>query len=315
MPKSDLIVELFNEGRLLFDKKSTEVAIKQLELYEAKMSKLITEMEDTLTIARKLQKEALHRIPEMKEDVRLMELKEHEEKYDAPSSCSAPRTWGNPNPWVTPSTSNKDKGKEVQTPIGVPHQKDTVVAKLGSDFGTVYKTLNLAGLTFTLPVVQQLSDLRPSFAWNEGHDGSKPGIYTSLDANFYVEVPLSNVNDHTMGPSAWDSTIPCKYLDFETCQSRRQFLSNKYSTPMKECRFAHYGQKLNRITLSARCPAMPSLGSLDTLKYDLKKLAPKDMRSVLLYGLSDALTGAIWHQHANLRDEDPLIMENLDVCC
>lgn len=172
-----------------------------------------------------------------------------------------------------------------------------------------YKHIEVANIGINLPIVTKLEDMKPAFVWYE----PEKKIYMCLASGFYAEVPFPDSTDISTGGDR-TGTVPCKHGDAEKCLKQREYAASKYNSTVRACNFAHFGDILTKVGIPARCPNLPRLGQHSTLKHDIKKVVPYDIRTVLLYGLSDTLLGLMWHQHASLNNPDPLIFKDLEIC-
>lgn len=179
----------------------------------------------------------------------------------------------------------------------------------------LYKKLNSIngvkiGFDYELPIINRIADIPPAFYWFGGDDNNKEGIYTCLSQNFAVRVPLPQVIDASVSGNRSNS-IKCKYVSQEACLAVRQEVASRYRSDIRECTFAHTGDKFVKIGNAYRC-AMTHFGRHSTLKNDLTSLPLDDVKSLLFNALPDALLASLWSRRNAL--PTPLIFEDIEVC-
>jgi hypothetical protein len=171
-----------------------------------------------------------------------------------------------------------DEPVEIAAPRAVPQ--------------ATFHELEVANIKLTLPVINSLQELRPALAW----DATRSGIYICISDGFYVKVPFPDLAE-SLSAGARVRTIACKH---------------KSKVHSRACNFAHAGDQLMRVGITARCPKNPRLGAHATLQHDLRNTTENDLRTVLTYALSDVLLATMWHQHTTT--QFPLVIENIDTC-
>lgn len=219
--------------------------------------------------------------------------KSHSVLHEYPSNVNELSKIDKDVPFIT--ITHNSKNKKRYCPTTPTNQK--------------YKQIELAHVNINLPVVNTLEDIKPAFVWYEPENK----VYTCLTNGFYIEVPFPDTTDISTGGDR-TKTVPCKHGDVNRCLKSREYAATKYNSSVRSCNFAHCGDVLTKVGIPARCPTMPRLGQHITLKHDIKKITEEDIRTVLMYGLSDSLLGLMWHQHSQSSNPDPLILKSLERC-
>lgn len=193
-----------------------------------------------------------------------------------------------------------------------------------------YKTIDSVhnvniGFPYKIPIINKLSEIPSAFYWFNGDDKHQEGIYTSLSNGFYIKVPFPNIIDATNSYNRTGS-IKCKYKTYEDCLKIRTDLSDKYKSDIRECNFAHKNDKYVKIGTTFRCPSMPHFGSHASLSRDLDTIPTSDVKTMLMYSLSDMLISSLWFQKSqitnnNLKNSNKknavpanVFMSNIDIC-
>jgi hypothetical protein len=162
-----------------------------------------------------------------------------------------------------------------------------------------------------VPIIHDLKDISPSIYWFSGDKDNKSGLYLALTPNCYIEIPLPQTIDGTKNSNR-NSSIRCKYGSLQDCQLNRENLATKYNSEIRQCHFAHKGDKYVKVGTSFRCPSIPDFGNHYGLKADLQNINIYDIRMLLMYATSDLLLSNIWLQQEALNDM--VVLNNLDMC-
>ena len=137
-----------------------------------------------------------------------------------------------------------------------------------------------------LPQVTNLKQIPPMFYLY------KTDIYCCISPNVYLQIPFSEMIDSTDHNRA--RSIKCKYKTKSSCSEQRNRMAKYHNTTTRTCNFAHSGEEIIRIGYPSRCASIPSFGNPATLTKDITNIDIDDIKNILLYGLSDCFTAAIW---------------------
>lgn len=166
------------------------------------------------------------------------------------------------------------------------------------------------GCEWRAPIVSKINDIPPALYWFRGDAENSEGVYIKLSEGFCLQVPFPNVIDSTQNTDRTGS-IKCKYKNITDCFEVRNNLSKKYNTNVRECNFAHSGDRYNKMGTNFRSPSIPRFGNHNHLKQDLVDTPVDDIKTVLMYALSDILLSSVWFQQQNLND---VILTDIDIC-
>jgi hypothetical protein len=110
------------------------------------------------------------------------------------------------------------------------------------------------------------------------HGQYRAGVYVRLSNGTIAMVPddLEVVPDISEG--ARKGTSRCR---------------NAKCMPYK-CNFAHPGSNYKKLGTTARCPGCPRFGNAETIDHDCVIATQQDVRMVMMYGLNDLFSTAIW---------------------
>lgn len=171
------------------------------------------------------------------------------------------------------------------------------------------------GFSYKIPIINKVSEIPSAFYWFRGDEKNTEGIYTSLSNGFYIKVPFPDIIDATNSYNRTGS-IRCKNNTYSDCLKIRSTIANKYKTDIRECTFAHKKDKYIKIGTVVRCPSMPHFGSHTTLSRDLDKIPTDDIKTMLMYSLSDSLISSLWFQKSqiNKSDNKNVIISDIDIC-
>jgi len=151
------------------------------------------------------------------------------------------------------------------------------------------------GYYMNLNSVDDITKIPPMFYYynNVNDKVNTPGIYCCVIPDVYVKIPFPDIIDSTKEYSRVRS-IKCKYLDSKKCNEQCNRLANAYNSQLRTCNFAHKGEKIVKIGYSSRCSIIPRFGNPSTLIADIKAIGLGEIKNILLYGLNDLISSAIW---------------------
>ena len=118
-------------------------------------------------------------------------------------------------------------------------------------------------------------------------------LYCRLINEIYVKVPFPEIYDSAKNYER-KCSVRCKYKTKDICNKHREMSAKLYNSPRRACNFAHIGERIVKIGYSSRCPSRPNYGNPDTIAEDSKYITMDDIKSLLMYGLNDMITAAIW---------------------
>ena len=280
------------EGKKLFESECNADTADQLKSYKNNIENLMQTLEECLSIFKQLSTETSCCLTEVNDALELRTDKFQALEGSWADACSEIEC----REHVLNSIENRLETIHLDIPQIISPPQDT------------FKAVDIENVNLALPAVECLNDIKPSLYWNSGTDGSKQGIYICICNGFYVEVPYAALAASNSGTR--EKTVICKHELFEKCLAFRKANSAKFNTPIRECNYAHVGDNLIRVCISARCPNAPDFGRIDTLKTDLKRATTRELRTILMYSLSDLLLAALWHQHST-GHPDPLVLNDL----
>lgn len=141
----------------------------------------------------------------------------------------------------------------------------------------------------------KLSTINPMFQYynNPLDVVNAPGLYCCIVPGVYIRVPFPEIIDSTKEYSRVRS-IRCKYRDKEMCDEQRLKMAKYHNSSLRICNFAHKGEQLVKIGYLSRCSSIPRFGDPSTLIRDIKNINLDEIKNVLMYGLNDIITSAIW---------------------
>jgi hypothetical protein len=161
-----------------------------------------------------------------------------------------------------------------------------------------------------IPIVNRLEEIPPSMYWFNGDSTHKKGIYTSISKKICIQIPLPNVVDGTKDFNR-SCSIKCKNNTIEECYKIRKDLSSMYNSEIRNCNYAHNGEKYSKIGTTFRCPNTPRFGNHTYLNDDLNNTSENDIKILLMYSLSDILLSSMWFQK---KKKKKLILNNINIC-
>ena len=152
-----------------------------------------------------------------------------------------------------------------------------------------------------------------TFYWYNGDKKNPPGVYACLSPGFCVRVPFPDIIDATNSYNRTGS-IRCKHDTQHECLKIRRDLASRYNSDVRECTFAHKNDKYIKIGTLFRCPNMPHFGTHRTLSKDLDSILDEDIKTMLMYSLSDMLLSSLWYQKKHPSKKTSLVLTDIDVC-
>lgn len=146
-------------------------------------------------------------------------------------------------------------------------------------------TYERPGIRLDIPIIDDIKNIPPMFYYYRGNSGRVkrpgqfyPGIYIRLANGTVAAVPTDVEVVHDISEAAKRGTSKCK---------------NPQCVPYR-CGFAHKGANYKKLGNTARCPGCPKFGNGDTISEDCILATESDIRMVLLYGLNDIFSSALW---------------------
>lgn len=144
-----------------------------------------------------------------------------------------------------------------------------------------------------IPTIARLNQIPPSIYWYAGDRENPTGLYISVCPNLVVKIPLP---EHVDGIKEYDRvrSIKCKYVTIEECRTNRKATALKYKSKIRECTYAHKGDRYRKIGTNYRAQIMPRFGARETLADDILRVTTEDIKKILMNSLSDLLLCRIW---------------------
>lgn len=162
-----------------------------------------------------------------------------------------------------------------------------------------------------LPVVSRLEIIPVCLHWYNGDKRKPKGIYICPYPNMYIKVPLMDLVDGSKYFSR-SGSIKCKNGSIVTCRANRKHLAAKFSSPFRECTYAHEGEIYKKIGMNYRAPDMPSIGNFRTLLSDLERVSYRTVKIMMMYALSDLLLCSMWCSANKITN--PVVFHDIDTC-
>jgi len=155
--------------------------------------------------------------------------------------------------------------------------------------------------SLNLPIVNQLHDITSMFYYYNNNKDKKnpPGIYCSILPGIYIKVAFPTVVDSTKDSNKTKS-VKCKYGTLVACIEQREKMAKYYNSSIRVCNYAHKNEKIIKVSNPSRCIAVPKIGNASTLLSDIKLVNLSDIKHLLLYGLNDIFTAAIWFDYNHI---------------
>lgn len=314
---NDIYIKILKTGRKLYtksEKRMTVKAAQRLESYSTYLGEMNEKIESILDLTEKYAQECLNRATEIRKNININEkyegdpsmmFKAHKELYDGLS-------------WADITEMEEAKEKVVNDVEVAVHKKTNKQEYVHTPI--VYKNISdiygkRIGFDWKVPIINKLNEMPSSLYWYGGDTNNPEGVYTCLTRGFYIQVPFPNVIDATKDFNRTGS-VKCKYNNLKECLDVREDLANRYNSAVRDCNFAHKGDKYIKIGTTFRCPHKPRFGNHSHLKEDIGSVPDSDIKTILMYSLSDILLSSMWFQKQNTEEPNKsnMIMTNIDIC-
>jgi len=310
---NDIYIRILKKGRSIYDKsidKNIENA-QNLESYSEYLNQMNEKLESILDLTDKYSIECIKKATEVRQYV------DFNDKYkDDPfrmllynKDTYSGMSWSD----ISDIEDKKEKLiKKVDEIIDTPSiEKDFKQnSVLYKDISCIYgKHLDL-GFDCKIPIINKINEIPSALYWYKGDKTNPKGVYICISRKFYAQIPLPDIIDGTKDYNRTCS-IKCKYENKEECIKVRYELAQRYNSDVRECKFAHKGEKYIRVGTSLRCPKMPYFGRKSTLSADLGNLPDYDIKMMLLNALSDLFMSNLWFQK---QKNDNLVLHDIDTC-
>lgn len=309
---NDIYIKILKKSRSIYESVDNTIAnAQELESYAEYLTQMNEKIESILDLTDRYSTECIKRATEIRQYV------EFNDKYkdDPFRMLLYDKNKYSGVSWADISEIEDKREnliKQVDEKINKPYNEDEFKRKaiLYKDISDIYgKDLNL-GFDCKIPIVNKINEIPPSLYWYRGDKTNPKGIYICISHKFYVQIPLSNIIDGTKDNDRTCS-IKCKYENNEECIRVRRELAQRYNSDVRECKFAHKGEKYIRIGTALRCPNMPYFGRKSTLSKDIGNLPDHDIKIMLMNALSDVFLSNLWFQK---QKNNNLILHNIDIC-
>jgi hypothetical protein len=317
-------------GRKHYSQASKDTTIKSacfLESFSLYLNEMNDKLSMILNLTDKYATECLGKATEIRKEIELHDtytnddvgsmhmFTAHQEKYKGMS-------WADMSEKEDKTENTIKKVKEIaqKTYKKIDYEHNLITYK------TIDSINNVGiGFPYKIPIINKLSDIPSAFYWFNGDDKHDEGIYTSMSNGFYIKVPFPNIIDTTTSYNRTCS-IKCKYNTYKDCLKTRKELSSKYKTDIRECNFAHKNDKYIKMGTAFRCPSMPHFGSHASLPRDLDTIPISDVKTMLMYSLSDMLISSVWFQKLQItknkrenlkytpKNQTNVVLTNIDIC-
>lgn len=310
---NDIYIRLLKNGRDIYDKSvdKTIADAQELESYSEYLNQMNEKLENILDLTDKFSIECINKATEIRQYI------EFNDKYkDDPfrmllydKNKYAGISWAD----ISEIEDKKENlVKQVDEKINKPYNENDFKRKtvLYKDISDIYgKGLNL-GFDCKIPIINRINEIPPALYWYKGDKTNPKGVYICISHRFYAQIPFSNIIDGTKDNDRTCS-IKCKYENNVDCTRARSEYAQRYNSDIRECKFAHKGEKYVRIGTALRCPNMPYFGRKSTLSKDLGNLPDHDIKMMLMNALSDLFLSNLWFQK---QKNENLVLHNIDTC-
>jgi hypothetical protein len=317
---NNIYVKILKEGRNQYEKSERENTIKsaqELESYSTYLGEMTEKIKTLLDLTTKYAHECLERATTIRKEVDLNITHDgdpsqmfliHKEMYKGLS-------------WADINDREENREYILGEINDIIERESDVIKKEFIHTPILYKNLSNIyntniGFKFQVPIINKLNEMPSVFYWYNGDDTNPAGIYTCISRGFYVRVPFPNVVDSTKNCNKIGS-IRCKNETYEECYNIRKELSIRYGSDIRECTFAHTGDKYIKIGTTFRCPHMPRFGNHGYLENDIKTVTDSDIKTILMYSLSDILLTSLWFQRQkkdNSNESSNITFNNIEIC-
>jgi len=163
----------------------------------------------------------------------------------------------------------------------------------------------------SVPIAANLNNIGSCIFWYNGDSTNPKGLYMSPCPKLYVKIPFMNVVDGTKDYNRVGS-IKCKYGTKKLCNNNKRYISEKFNASIRECTYAHIGDRYKKIGMNYRSPGMPAFGRTDTLSADAKTISYKDIKIIMMYAVSDILLCHMWAAANDIKTE--VVFSDVDIC-
>lgn len=163
----------------------------------------------------------------------------------------------------------------------------------------------------SVPIATRLNNIGSCIFWYNGDSTNPKGLYMSPCPKLYVKIPFMNVVDGTKDYNRVGS-IKCKHGTKKLCNNNKRYISEKFNASIRECTYAHIGDRYKKIGMNYRSPGMPAFGRTDTLVSDAKTISYKDIKIIIMYAVSDILLCHMWAAANNIKTE--VVFSDVDIC-
>lgn len=146
-----------------------------------------------------------------------------------------------------------------------------------------------------LPACSSLQNIIPAL---QVYDNQ---LYMCVYPGLYCRVPYPTTID-TNAADDRQRTVRCRALTRQACNERRRFVQ-------QPCKYAHCGERIIKVSSAGRCLSCPTFGNPESWAADVAQATERDIRTVLMYGLSDIVAVACWAASKKIKG----IWHDLDV--
>lgn len=161
-----------------------------------------------------------------------------------------------------------------------------------------------------VPVVTDLKKIPMMFHWYNG-TAHRKGLYCQLTPGIFIRAALPETIDSTKEQNR-GRTIRCKYKTKKLCDDQRSKMAKFHNSTVRTCNFVHSGDRIIKVGYQSRCSFKPNFGSPETLTPDVVRIIDEDdCKNILLYGISDMLTGLVWLNFH--KKNEPTVYDSLEM--
>lgn len=309
---NDIYIRILKKGRAIYKESEKENIIsnaQKLETYSTYLEQMNAKLETILDLTYKYARECITKATEIRQfiDINDRYKDDPSKMFLAHKEMYSGMSWAD----LTDIEDEKERIlKNVAEIVKTPNLKSEFVQTpiIYKDLSKIYG--NDIGFNCKIPIINKLNEMPSALYWYDGDQQNPKGVYTCLSRKFYVQVPFPNVIDGTKDFNRTCS-IKCKYNTNEECLIVRSDLAKKYESTIRECKFAHVGDKYIKIGTTFRCPNIPRFGNHAFLKDDIENLPDCDIKMLLMYSLSDILLSSLWFQK---QKNTNIVFTNIDTC-
>ena len=203
---------------------------------------------------------------------------------------------------IKPIVDELLKSKPVVKPIEKPTEKQIEKPHMEH---VLIKEINYK---MRIPVIQDMKQVQPMLYYYKGNE-YEHGVYCSILPTIYTRIPFPEIIDSTKDFNR-DRSIRCKYKTRSLCDDQRNKMAKYHKSTTRSCNFAHDGETLVKIGYPSRCASISNFGNPRTLSQDIKIIEIDDIKNILMYGLNDIITAAIWFDYTKYNI--PAVFDKLD---